>query len=63
MHGGHFTEYRAEVGRQRQVTALVQLLLLEAGPTAKDLLAAVNAATDHEERCRVTMVRAARAIL
>src|SRR5262245_37014546 len=62
MLTGNFSEYRAEVRGEREIAPLVELLRLETGPLAVHLLA-VHAAADHEQRARVSVVRAAIAVL
>src|SRR4051812_28250610 len=58
----NFGEDAAEIGRQRKVATLVQLLRLETRPPSVDLLA-FHVAANHEERARVTVVRAAISVL
>ena len=60
--GDDFAEDVAEVGRDREVAALVALLAREPGPPAVDA-AAADAAADHHHRVAVSVVGAAVAVL
>src|ERR1035437_408029 len=57
-----FVQDVAEVGGQRQVAALVELLFFEAGPEAIDP-AAFDSAAHHEHAVGVPVIRAAIAVL
>src|SRR3954470_19999295 len=58
----HFGKDGAEVGGESEVAALIQLLLLETGPTAMDA-ASFDATAYDEQSAGVAMIRAAVAIL
>src|SRR6266571_9205936 len=57
-----FGEYGAEIGSEREVASLEELLLLETRP-APVHLAALDVTADHEQRARVTMIGAAIPVL
>ena|SRR5437016_3888419 len=55
-------EHAAKVGRQREVSALVELFGREAGPLAVDFTAS-DGASGEEHTTRMPVIRAARAVL
>src|SRR3954465_4647065 len=62
MVGDDLRKDGAEVGGESEIAALIQLLLLETGPTAMDA-ASFDTTADNEQRAGVAVVGAAVAVL
>src|SRR5258706_2739486 len=60
--GHDLREHRAKVGRESEIATLVELLLLEPGPTPVHL-AAFDLPADHEQGAGMTVISAAIAVL
>src|SRR5438552_215726 len=58
----NFGKYGAEIGSEREVASLEELLLLETRP-APVHLAALDVTADHEQRARVSMIGPAITVL
>src|SRR4051812_44829985 len=57
-----FREHAAEVSREREIAALVQLLRFETGPAPVHLLS-LHVAADHEQSAGVSVIGSAIAVL
>ena len=62
MLGEDFAEHRAKIRTEREVAALIELMVVQAGPLAVDLPAA-HVAAHHEHAIRVAVVGAPVAVL
>jgi hypothetical protein len=59
----HLAEHRPEIGGERQIASLEQLLALQPGPAAEHRALRGQVATEHEHRAGVPVIGAARAVL